>query len=145
LIVNILQDPSEFEEKLREAQAKEATTAQPKQKELEHVIALLADTEKEVDEIASATIKARGIVAARLEQQAEEVDRRYQALTARKSELQDALSLELTDNMIDDLMRFREIVATGLLNPTLDDKRRWLEILQTTVTVWGGLATITCR
>jgi hypothetical protein len=33
----------------------------------------------------------------------------------------------------------------GIENPTLDDRRRWLDILQTTVTVTNGIAVVTCR
>jgi hypothetical protein len=42
-------------------------------------------------------------------------------------------------------MQFREIVAAGLSNPTFEDKRRWLEILQVTVTVKNRQAVIACR
>jgi hypothetical protein len=66
-------------------------------------------------------------------------------LTVRKAELQDSLTLELTDSVIDDLMRFRETVAVGLQNPTFEDKRRWLEILRVNVTVKNGKFTISWR
>lgn len=138
-------DVLQFEEKLRQSQAREAETMQPKQKELDHVIALLKETEKEADEIARATRKVKGLVGERLQRQADEVDRRYQALTRRKSELQDSISGELTENTINNLLQFREAVALGLENPTFDDRRRWLEILQTRVTVTNGKAVITCR
>jgi hypothetical protein len=109
------------------------------------VKALLKDTEEEADEIVEVTPRAKGIIAAKLQQQADEVDRRYQALTARKIELEEGLAFELTDNTIDDLLSFRETVAVGLENPTSEDKRRWLEILQVTVTVQNGIAVVTCR
>ncbi|MBK9926591.1 MAG: hypothetical protein IPP66_15050 [Anaerolineales bacterium] len=113
--------------------------------ELRHVQALLKDTEKEADAIALAMPKAKGIIFAKLEQQADEVNRRYQALTTHNVRLEEALSYELTDRNIDNLLEFREAVAVGLENPTFEDKRRWLEILQTKVTVINGIATITCR
>jgi hypothetical protein len=109
------------------------------------VIALLRDTEKEAEEIACTTRKAKGIIAAKLERQGEEVNKRYEALTRRKSELQEALAIELTENMIGNLLRFRETVALGLENPTFEDRRRWLEILRTTVTVTKGIAVVSCR
>ena len=65
-IINLVKDPRQFEERLRQAQAKEAATMQPKQKELEHVIALLKDAEEEADEIARAATKVKGIVGQRL-------------------------------------------------------------------------------
>jgi hypothetical protein len=94
----------------------------PQQKELEHISALLEATESEADEIVRTMPKAKGIIATKLEQQADEVDRRYKALTARKTELEEALALELTDNTLDDLLLFRETVATGLESPTFEDK-----------------------
>src|SRR5215207_22742 len=112
-ILNMIRDSQQFETKLRQAQAKEATSVQPKQKELEHVLALLEDTEKEAEEIACASRKAEGLIAAKLERQGDEVNKRYEALTRRKSELQEALAIELTDNMISNLLRFREVVALG--------------------------------
>jgi hypothetical protein len=118
---------------------------QPKQKELEHVLALLEDTEKEAEEIACASRKAKGLIAAKLERQGDEVNKRYEALTRRKSELQEALAIELTDNMISNLLRFREVVALGLENPTFEDRRHWLEILQTKVTVTNCKAVVACR
>lgn len=144
-VMGLITNPEKFEHKLRQAQAQEAITMQPKQRELEHVIALLQDTEKEADEIARATPRAKGIIAAKLEQQADEVDRRYQALTARIAELQEALAFELTDSNIDNLLKFRETVAAGLQNPTPEDKRNWLEILQVTVTITNGVAVVACR
>jgi len=144
-IMNLITKPDEFEEKLRQAQAKEAATMQPKQRELEHVIALLQDTETEADEIAWQLPKQKGIIAKKLQQQSDEVNKRYQALIKRQAELQEGSAFELTDHNIDNLLQFREAVAVGLENPTDEDRRSWLEILQTTVTVTGGIAVITCR
>src|SRR5687768_2276060 len=143
--MELVKDPQKFEEKLRQAQANEAATMQPKQKELEPVIALLKETEKEADEIARATRKVKGLVGERLQQQADEVDRRYQALTRRTGEIEESLAVELTENTIGNLLQFREAVALGLENPTFEDRRRWLEILQTRVTITNGMAVIICR
>jgi site-specific DNA recombinase len=144
-IIGLVKDARKFEEKLREAQADEAAAMKPKQNELQHVIALLTETEREADEIARAARKVKGLVGERLERQAEEVNRRYHALTRRKGELEQSLTAELTDNAINNLLQFREAVALGLENPTFEDRRRWLEILQTRVTVTHGIAVITCR
>jgi len=130
---------------LREAQAKESDGMQPKRNQLEHIQALIEQAEKEADEIAEVLTRMRGLVAARLEQQANEVDRRYQALLSRQAELRDALTSELTDDNISNLLVFRETVAAGLVNPTFEDKRRWLEILQVEVRVENHQAVIACR
>jgi len=144
-IIGLITDPLQFEHNLRQAQAQEAETMQPKQKELEHIIALLRDTETEAEDIAQAACKAKGIIAAKLEQQADEVNRRYQALMAHKVELEEALDSELTNQSVDNLLQFRETVAIGLLNPSLEEKRLWLELLQVTVTVKDFTAVVSCR
>jgi len=144
-IMKLIRNPQKFEERLREAQAHEMDTLYSKQKEFDHVIALLEDTEMEADIIAREIRKTKGIIRDKLEQQGEEVDKRYLALDKRKNDLLEALAVELTDQTIDHLMHFRETVAIGLENPTSEDRRRWLEILQTTVTVTNGIAVITCR
>jgi hypothetical protein len=63
----------------------------------------------------------------------------------RKNELEKSLAVELTENTIDSLLQYREVVALGLENPTFEDRRRWLEILQVTVNVTGSIAIVTCR
>jgi site-specific DNA recombinase len=144
-IMSLITDSQKFEEKLREAQAQESANMRPKQKELDHVQALLKGTENEAEQIARELHKTKGIIREKLEQQGEEVNRRYQALTRREAELQEALTFELTERNIDNLLEFREAVSVGLENPTFEDKRRWLEILQTKVTVTNGIAVVTCR
>jgi site-specific DNA recombinase len=144
-MMGLVKDPVEFERRLREAQANEAAKMQPKQKELEHVIALLKATENEADEIARATRKVKGLVGEKLQKQADEVNERYEALTNRRNKLQGALAVELTEKTIKNLLRYREAVALGLENPTFADRRRWLKILQTRVTVTNGKAVISCR
>ena len=117
----------------------------PQQKELEHITALLQETEKEAEEVARTLPKAKGIIAEKLKQQADEMDGRYRAFVTRITELEESLSYQLTDQNIDDLLQFRENVALGLRNPTPEDKRRWLEILQVSVTVTNGIAVVICR
>jgi hypothetical protein len=144
-VMALIQDPEAFEERLRQAQGQEMQNIVPKQYELENIDSLLEQTEEEAEDIARTMTKAKGLVAAKLQQQADEVDRRFQALTARKSELQESLTLDLTDSVIDDLMRFREAVALGLQDPTFEDRRRWLEILRVKVTVTNGRFVISWR
>jgi hypothetical protein len=143
--MKLVKDPQKFEEKLRQAQAKEAAAIQPKQKELDHVKALLEDTESEAETIAREISKTKGIIKAKLQQQGDEVNKRFEALTKRKIDLQETLALELTEQTIDNLLEFRETVALGLENPTFEDKRLWLELLQVRVTVEDQKAVIKCR
>jgi hypothetical protein len=70
-ILRLLTNADEFEQDLRDAQALEAVQMQPKQKELEHVIALLADTDNEAEQIAATAKKIKGIVGKKLQAQRE--------------------------------------------------------------------------
>ena len=144
-VMRLLTNAEEFEQALRDAQAIEAEQAQPKQKELEHVIALIADTEYEAVSVAETAKKVKGIVGEKLQLQADEINRRYQAFEKRKAELEQELSQDLTDGHIDSLIEFREAVAVGLNNPGPGERRQWLEALQTRVTVSNGIVIVTCR
>jgi hypothetical protein len=88
----LITNPELFEQKLRHAQAQEYQTIRPKQKELEHIVTSIKQSEKEADDIARAMTKTNGLVALILPQQAHEVDWRYHAFIARKMELQEALT-----------------------------------------------------
>jgi hypothetical protein len=95
--------------------------------------------------MARASTKAKGIIASKLEKPGEEVNKRYEAFTGRRRELENTMAFELTDQIINDLLKFREAVALGIENPSDDDRRHWLDILQATVTVTNGIAVVTCR
>ena len=109
------------------------------------MITLLSATEYEAETVAETAKKVRGIVAEKLQAQADEIDRRYRALQTRKARLEDELKSELTDSSIDDLLQFRETVAIGFNNPMPEERRQWLEALQSRVTVSDGIAVVTCR
>lgn len=76
-VMRLLTNAEEFEQALRDAQAVEAEQQQPKQKELENVIALIAATKYEAEQIAETAKKIKGLVREKLQVQADEVDRRY--------------------------------------------------------------------
>ena len=108
----------------------------PKQEELNAVIAMIEDTEKEAVEVGRALRYASGIVARKLKQNIEEIDRRYEALVERKEELEDDLSTtKLTDEAVDDLLQFAEDAFLGIENADFETKRRTLEMLQVVVTI----------
>ncbi len=144
-VMRLITNADEFEQALREAQAIEAAQMQPKQRELENVMALLTNTEYEAVQVAETLKKVKGIVGEKLQVQADEIDRRYNALQKRKADLEKELELELTNQNIDDLMKFRETVAIGLGHPTPEERRLWLELLKTKVTVSNGIVIVTCR
>ena len=92
-ILRLITNADEFEQKLKEAQALEAAQIGPKQKELDHVKALITATEYEAEEIALAIKKTKGIVAEKLQAQSDEINRRYEALQARRVTLQEDFNL----------------------------------------------------
>jgi hypothetical protein len=143
--MRLLTNADEFEQKLREAQRLEAEQMQPKEKELKNVVHLLDATEREAEEAASTAGKIKGIVGKKLQVQADEIDRRYQALLAHKEKLEGDLRMELSDDTISDMLKFREDVAAGSNDPVPEERRLWLELLQTRVTVSNGEAVVTCR
>jgi hypothetical protein len=144
-VLKLLTDADEFESKLKEAQATETEQQEPKQRELEHVKALMIDTEHEAEQVADTLSKVKGIVGEKLQAQADEIDRRYQVFQVRKAKLEAELQTKLTDEKIHNLIQYREAVALGLNNPKPEERRTWLELLQTKVTVSNGTAVVTCR
>ncbi len=136
-------DPEQFERDLREAQALQEKQAQPKVDELQTVLDYLAEAETEADEIARAIRKAKGAVAASLERQQDDCNKRHEALTRRRDELQAELAQQtLTDDAIDETLQFRADVAAGLHQPTRDDVRFYFHQLNVRVTVDGDLVTV---
>jgi len=144
-ILRLLTHAEEFEQALRDAQANEADQMQPKQRELEHVAALILDTEYEAEEVAETLKKVKGIVGEKLQAQADEIDRRYQVLLKRKVKLESELEIELTDGTIENMLEFQAAVAVGINNPTSEERRLWLEALKTKVIVTNGIVIVTCR
>lgn len=136
-------DPEQFERDLREAQALQEQQSKPKVDELQTVLDYLAEAEKEADEIAQALRKAKGAVAASLERQQDECNKKYDALTKRRDELQAELAQRtLTDEAIDETLQFRADVAAGLREPTSDDLRFYYRQLNVRVMVDGDVVTV---
>lgn len=144
-VLRLVKDPEYFEAKLRMAQAEELAAIQPKTERLEHFKALIAQVETEADELAQALLHAKGLVLEKLLRQQDEIDARYKALASKASALEEELSHRaLTDETISDLRRFRELAELGLSNPTNDDMRHWLQILNVEATVTNGRIKLSC-
>ncbi|MBT3316036.1 MAG: recombinase family protein [Anaerolineae bacterium] len=135
-IVELFSDQTTLEEHLRIAQEAELSAFDPKQEELNAVIAMIGDTEKEAIEVGRALRYASGIVATKLKQNIDEIDRRYEALVERQAEIEEDLSTtKLTDEAVDDLLQFAEDAFLGIENADFETKRRTLEMLQVVVTI----------
>jgi hypothetical protein len=145
-VINLIMSPEQFEDRLRMAQELEIKNLKPIENELQNICELIERTEQDADQIADAIRKTRGIVVSRLQNQAEEINNRYEALINRKNELERNITKSyLTEDKILNLLEFREIVASGLENPNFEDKRRWLEILSVGIRIKNQIAVISCR
>ncbi|MCJ7549461.1 MAG: hypothetical protein MUQ30_07250, partial [Anaerolineae bacterium] len=122
-----------------QAQAEELEAHEPKRAELANVEAMIAEAEQEAGDIARAMVKASGVVGRALDQEAEAVNMRHEALTRSRVELQEALSVtRITDEAISDTVQFAGDVRLGLENADDAIKRRILELLDVVVVVSDG-------
>lgn len=145
-VMRLITDPVDLDEKLHKAQAEELRSMEPKRDELEQVNALITQAEEEADNLADGIRRAKGLVLQRLEKASEEVNQRYVDLQARRDKLLSNLNAQsFTDETISNMVNFWKTIQIGLNNPTFEDKRQWLEILQVQVDVKDKKATITCR
>lgn len=135
-IVSLFSDQKILEKYLRIAQEEELAALDPKKEELVAVISVIEETEREAIEIGRALRHASGIVAEKLKQRIEEVDKRYEALVGRQEFLEEDLSkTKLTDEAVQDLLKFADDVFLGIENADFDTKRRTMEMLKIKVTV----------
>ena len=145
----ILTDEDDFEERLREAQELERKAEQPKRERLSLVDRLLEECESDAKELLPklATVREGGIMARTIQEEIDALEKRHAALTQERDNLLADLDTEtLSDTDIAATLQFREDVMMGMQNPTFEDKRRVLELLQVQVGNLGdGQAKATCR
>ncbi len=138
-LVDIFRDLTRLEDLLKQSQAKELETMEPKRLELETVEAMIAECEQHAAQIALAIVKVTGQVGHALEQQATLVNQRHEALTQRRDELLTALSAaRVTDQAIRDIVKLASNVHVGLDNADSNMQRRILEELDLKVIVSEG-------
>ena len=108
---------------------------------------LITNCEAEAAELARAVARVdEGVVRRKLEEQAKEVEARYNALTRRRDELQAELNThELSEQSIATALQFRDDVIVGMENPSLENKQRVLEMLGVEVTVRAKTVWVNCR
>jgi len=145
-ILDVLMNPTELEAKLREAQQAELEALEPRRAELATVEALLAEAEKEAEQLATAITKATGVVSRVLEEKTATLDERYQALKARRDELKAALAIRMTEEAtISGMLAYARRVEIGLDHATNDDKRQVLEAFDARIIVKDGAARLLVR
>jgi site-specific DNA recombinase len=144
-ILNVMTDPAEFEKALREAQQAELDTLEPKRARLAVVLDLIKQCEDEAATTAAAVKVVGGVVGDKLQADINQINQRHAELSAERDALQAAVNARLlTDEDIAAALQFREDTIEGLQNPTFDDMRRMLEILQVKITVKDGIVTLAC-
>lgn len=100
----------------------------------------------EATKLAATVKKVRGVVGDQLQSDINQINKRHIDLCVERDTLQTAVNARtLTDEDIAAALQFREDTIAGLQNPTFDDKRRMLEILQVRSTVKDGVVTLQCR
>jgi site-specific DNA recombinase len=144
-VIDIFTEPVRFEELLKAAQADEVESFDPKQSELDIVKAMISEAENEAVEVSEALKKASGIVGRTLENNMQDVNRRYDALIKRRDELQADLSaLRLSDTAIGNALEFAEDVRLGIEFADYATKRAIFEMLDMKVLVKDGRFFVDC-
>ncbi len=139
VMTNIITNPAEFKEKLLEAQQVELEDQKPKQAELTAVESLIVEAESEAAQLAMAITKATGLVERVLQDKITALNERYEALQARKDELEAALAnRRLTDETINELIQFAASFKKGIGQPSNEDMRQVLDAFDARVIVKDG-------
>ena len=146
-VENATKNAADFEGILRKAQEQEQESLEPKRAQLAVLHEQIAETEKEAVEISEALKKTPrgGVVEKNLLADIARVEKLYADQIKRRDELEGAIrEHKLTDERIEAAKRFREDIVLGMKEPTFEDKREILEILNARVVVKGGRAVVTC-
>jgi site-specific DNA recombinase len=145
-VKGLMENATQYEDLLREAQRAEEDALTPKQEELATVEKLFADCEQEAAQCAAALLKASGAVGRALEEKTREINARFDALSKRRGELQAELTKrQLTDEAVNAALSFRQDVVAGIQDPTFETKRRVLEMLGVQVKIEAGTYRVNCR
>ena len=135
----------DFEADLLAAQEAEKQRHQPIIAEMDVVRQMLAEIDREAESVAKAFSKASGIVADKLQQEMELINKRHVDLSAKLAGMQADLDLApLSKRQIEQLREFRQRVLRGIDRATQEDRRKYYEILQIQATVKDGKVQISC-
>ena len=144
-IEELFSDLEELAALLKEAQQSEDDRLQAIRDKLQITEELIKDVEGEIHDIAITMRAARGKFVAEFEKQQDDVNARLASLFAQREKHVAKLGArKLTDEAIATFMRFARDVNEGIKNPTFEDKRRYLEMLDVDVTVTPGHYHLQC-
>jgi site-specific DNA recombinase len=135
-IVAKIEDPIALEADLREAQRRQLETQEPKRGQVENFDALIATAMAELkDNLAM----MRGLDEhsrryKMLQLDGDEIEARISKLETRKAALETEITAQVTTNEdIRDIVTYSRDALEGIENPTFEQKRRWLDVLQVQV------------
>ncbi len=148
-VLQLMNDPCEFESRLRRAQEAERIARQPKQERLDAVNRLVEKCKREAEELISVLPSAMqsGLMNQTIQERIAKLEEEHKALVRERDNLVDELKKiqMLTDDEVQAALRFREDVIAGMQNPTFEDKRRILEVLRVRVIVKDQIGTVYYR
>ena len=136
-VLSVMTNPKRFRKALRNAQKAEQRASESRHDQLEIVTEQIAESEAEAAKLAEAVKNVKGgAVGKALQEKIDRLEILYLQQIHKRDELQAGLSAQrLTDENMAKALRFREDIMAGLQNPTFEDKRRALELLQVEVIV----------
>ena len=153
-------DAEQFERSLQIAQQNQIDNLASLREELLAVEQFIAESEADAAKLAKAYTdisgeekdtsgvegrEPEGVVRRALKTDIKTVEARHKELTIKRDNLAAELNARhLTDERIQAAMRFRESVIAGMQNPTLEDKRKTLEMLGVSITVKDKQAWVSC-
>ncbi|MBN2002616.1 MAG: recombinase family protein [Anaerolineae bacterium] len=153
-VLDILtEDADQFENDLRAAQAAEQESLATTQERLEILDRLLTRCESDAANlvntlsglVTSGDLTADGVMSKVIQERAAALDKQHEALVYERTELQETLQNQhFTDADIAAAMQFRQDVVTGMKEPTFEDKRAIIEILDIRATVMNGIIRVNC-
>jgi site-specific DNA recombinase len=135
-IRRLIENPEKLEANLREAQRRQLEAIEPKREQVENINALITTAEKELVENLSLMhgLEENSRRYKKLKLDGDEIEARIDELEARKTALEAQIAEQvIADEDIRDIVMYSRDAAVGLDNPTFEQKRRWIEILQVQV------------
>jgi len=146
--MDIFADPVSFESRLRETQQQEEGATRRKREEIEILTQQARECEAEAKKLVRqlAKLPEGGLMSRTIGEKIADLEKTYEKITrGRDTLLAELESRLLSSEDIRSMLQFREDVLAGMQNPTFEDKRQVLELLQMDVAVRGKQATVKCR
>ncbi|CAG0936444.1 hypothetical protein TFLX_05317 [Thermoflexales bacterium] len=135
----------DFEMELRKVQEAESARNEPVLRDLEILGDLIRHLEDEAANLARNLSHVNGVVANKLSDEIELVNKRHTQLTKKKAELERSLNDKpLSLAQVESLLAFRNRVVAGIEHATREDMRRYYEILNIKVLIMNHKVKVSC-